>query len=95
MIDTVHNAGLRFRYSLISSILNITDVDLLNISKSQSILLLNTRRIQNNLKVMNQIQKVLENIPYSYLDVIKNKPRRLSNIYINRTLSEFSKIKIG
>lgn len=100
MIDTIHNTGLRlvtgaYRSSPIPSVLNTAGVAPLNIRRVHSSILLATRRTQNNLKVMNQINDTLKDIPFSHLDVIKNEtiqtPPWLFNNPINRELSEYSK----
>ncbi|KAL4147805.1 hypothetical protein QTP88_002154 [Uroleucon formosanum] len=100
MIDTIHNAGLRlvtgaYRSSPIPSLLNTAGVAPLDIRRVHSSILLATRRTQNNLKVMNQINDTLKDIPFSHRDVIKNEtiqaPPWLLNIPINRELSKYSK----
>lgn len=100
MIDTVHNIGLRlttgaFRSSPIPSILNIAGVAPLNIRRTHSLMLLATRRTQNNLKIMNPINNILANIRYPYLEINKNEillaPPWTANTFTNVTLSELPK----
>lgn len=100
MIDIVQNIGLRlttgaFRSSPISSILNIAGVTPLNIKRTQSLMLLTTRRTQNILKIMKPINNVLVNVRYPYLEIIKNEiqltPLWISYIFVNIKLSELPK----
>ncbi|XP_025198492.1 uncharacterized protein LOC112596882 [Melanaphis sacchari] len=100
MIDTVHNTGLRlvtgaFCSSPIPSVLNTARITPLDIRRVHSSILLATRRTQINLKVMNQMNDTLKDLPFSHLNVIKNEiiqtlPWLLNNP-INSELSKYSK----
>ncbi|KAF0721173.1 Reverse transcriptase domain-containing protein [Aphis craccivora] len=100
IIDTVHNTGLRlvtgaFRSSPIPSVFNTAGVAPLDTRRVYRSMLLATRRSQNSLKVLKQITDTLKNIPFPYLDVIKNEiiqtPPWLFKNFINSKLSTLTK----